>query len=152
MRLKHIVCMAAVAMSLAGVASAQYPAGGGEFIVGTPQVISDVATNEIVGGQPMEQSILGSDAIVEGSGDCPNGDCGNGVGVHRGGHLAGRLSGMAGHLSGSGSLADGIHGGGAAQNPKTYGRPDLFYNFHTWGSANQVNAQMYLSPQPVPAN
>ncbi len=33
-----------------------------------------------------------------------------------------------------------------------YGRPDLFYNYFTQGYANQVNAQMYLSPVPVPPN
>ena len=33
-----------------------------------------------------------------------------------------------------------------------YGQPDLFYNFYTQGGANRVNAQMYLSPMPVPPN
>lgn len=31
-----------------------------------------------------------------------------------------------------------------------YGRPDLFYNYYTQGAANRTNAQMYLSPVPVP--
>lgn len=35
---------------------------------------------------------------------------------------------------------------------RTYGRPDLFYNYYTQGFANRVNAQMYLSPIPVPPN
>lgn len=33
-----------------------------------------------------------------------------------------------------------------------YGRPDLFYNFYTSGMCNRANAQMYLSPLPVPPN
>jgi hypothetical protein len=37
-------------------------------------------------------------------------------------------------------------------HPRRYGRPDLFYNYYTQGHANQVNAQMYLSPLPVPPN
>ena len=28
---------------------------------------------------------------------------------------------------------------------------NLFYNYYTQGAANQVNAQMYLAPRPVPA-
>lgn len=35
---------------------------------------------------------------------------------------------------------------------RTYGRPDLFYNYYTQGCVNRVNAQMYLSPLPVPPN
>lgn len=33
---------------------------------------------------------------------------------------------------------------------RTYGRPDLFYNYYTQGYSNAVNAQMYVSPLPVP--
>ena len=33
-----------------------------------------------------------------------------------------------------------------------YGQPDLFYNYYTQGYANQTNAQMYVSPLPVPPN
>ena len=48
-------------------------------------------------------------------------------------------------------VGDGCVVGGAI-NGRTYGRPDLFYNYYTQGHANQVNAQMYLSPLPVPPN
>ena len=40
-------------------------------------------------------------------------------------------------------------------NPGTQpaaGQPDLFYNYYPQGAANRVNAQMYLSPMPVPPN
>ncbi len=36
--------------------------------------------------------------------------------------------------------------------PRRYGNPDLFYNFFTEGACNQANAQLYLSPLPVPPN
>ncbi|MCM2369572.1 hypothetical protein [Aporhodopirellula aestuarii] len=42
-------------------------------------------------------------------------------------------------------------GTGAVQN-REYGQPDLFYNFYTQGPANSANAQMYVSPVPVPPN
>ena len=45
----------------------------------------------------------------------------------------------------------GAGGGGGVVN-REYGQPDLFYNFYTQGGANQANAQMYVSPVPVPPN
>lgn len=56
-----------------------------------------------------------------------------------------------------GSVVDGsvvtesAAGGGVAQR-RDYGQPDLFYNYYTQGNANSVNAQMYVSPVPVPHN
>lgn len=35
---------------------------------------------------------------------------------------------------------------------RRYGNPDLFYNYFTKGNCNQSNAQMYISPLPVPPN
>lgn len=35
---------------------------------------------------------------------------------------------------------------------RTYGHPHLFHNYYTQGYSNAVNAQMYLSPVPVPPN
>lgn len=40
--------------------------------------------------------------------------------------------------------------GGMTGVGRGYGQPDLFYNFYTQGYANQTNAQLYVSPQPVP--
>lgn len=37
-------------------------------------------------------------------------------------------------------------------HPRAYGQPDLFYNYYTQGFANRANAQMYISPVPVPPN
>ena len=36
--------------------------------------------------------------------------------------------------------------------PRQYGKPDLFYNYYTQGVSNSANAQMYLSPHPIPPN
>lgn len=33
---------------------------------------------------------------------------------------------------------------------RQYGQPDLFYNYFTQGNCNRANAQMYLSPHPIP--
>ena len=38
-----------------------------------------------------------------------------------------------------------------AQDGQTPLAANLFYNYYTQGAANQVNAQMYLAPRPVPA-
>jgi len=35
---------------------------------------------------------------------------------------------------------------------RAYGQPDLFYNYYTQGFCNRANAQMYVSPLPVPPN
>ncbi|WP_146398897.1 hypothetical protein [Planctomycetes bacterium CA13] len=35
---------------------------------------------------------------------------------------------------------------------RKYGQPDLFYNYYTQGNCNRTNAQLYLSPRPVPPN
>lgn len=44
-----------------------------------------------------------------------------------------------------------IYGPGAVYGgARTYGQPDLFYNYYTQGYSNAVNAQMYVSPLPVP--
>ncbi len=46
--------------------------------------------------------------------------------------------------------SDGYVVGGGIQ--RQYGTPDLFYNNYTQGNANRANAQMYISPVPVPPN
>ena len=40
--------------------------------------------------------------------------------------------------------------GGAPAMRRGFGQPDLFYNYYTQGQANRVNAQLFLSPVPVP--
>lgn len=38
----------------------------------------------------------------------------------------------------------------AGCNGRTYGYPDLFYNYYTQGNCNRTNAQMLVAPVPVP--
>ena len=45
-----------------------------------------------------------------------------------------------------------IGGGSAGCLERRYGQPDLFYNYYTQGYCNRANAQMYISPVPVPPN
>lgn len=45
---------------------------------------------------------------------------------------------------------DGEYVGSAGCMPRSYPTTDLFYNYFTQGYCNQANAQMYLSPLPVP--
>ena len=47
-----------------------------------------------------------------------------------------------------------VGGGGtmAGCRGRGYGQPDLFYNYFTQGYCNSANAQMYLSPLPIPPN
>ncbi len=42
--------------------------------------------------------------------------------------------------------------GGIGPIQRGYGSLDLFYNYYTQGNANRSNAQMYISPIPVPPN
>lgn len=50
-----------------------------------------------------------------------------------------------------GEIVDGgIVGEGSGGVGRSYGQPDLFYNYYTQGNQNAANAQMYVSPLPVP--
>ena len=53
-------------------------------------------------------------------------------------------------VGGGPAVAAPIAGGTTSRT--TYGQPDLFYNYYTGGASNSANAQMYLSPVPVPPN
>ncbi|MCC9645123.1 hypothetical protein LOC71_22825 [Rhodopirellula sp. JC740] len=52
----------------------------------------------------------------------------------------------------SGGCASGDCGGTGEVQGREYGQPDLFFNYYTQGAANSANAQMYVSPVPVPPN
>ena len=83
--------------------------------------------------------------------DCPTGECGSSV-----------VGGES--VVSDGSIIDGgvvnesyvgdltISDAGVAGIRRGFGQPDLFYNYYTQGYANRANAQMYLSPLPVPPN
>jgi hypothetical protein len=100
----------------------------------------------------MSCSSCGSTVSEDGGllqGKCPN--CGGGLsgGMHGGGQGGGQ-GGQGGGLLGR--LRNGNGAGESQIQERGYGQPDLFYNYYTQGFANRANAQMYVSPVPVPPN
>ncbi len=82
------------------------------------------STQNVSAQEYIVSSQVVSDEVV--GGDCANGNCG-------------------------GASGDVVSGDmGIAGGARTYGHPHLFYNYYTHGYSNGVNAQMYVSPQPVP--
>jgi hypothetical protein len=55
---------------------------------------------------------------------------------------------FVGDVSSGSELGDTM----AGCNGRTYGYPDLFYNYYTQGNCNRTNAQMLVAPVPVPPN
>jgi len=103
-------------------------------------VSSQVVSDEVVSGNSYTGD-LGS------SGSCQNGTCLSGTGQNGVGGFGGGLGSYIG------DLARGRHAGDMSScQPRTYGYPDLFYNYYTQGNCNSTNAQMYISPVPVPPN
>ncbi|MEO1528380.1 MAG: hypothetical protein AAFX06_23405 [Planctomycetota bacterium] len=167
------VAIAAIAFS--GSASAN----DGSFIVGT-EVISDTvaAPQAYVGDLPSAPQLNNAKTASCATGGCATGGCETGGcetgGCESGGcsvgecescgggecgscgdscrvGLKGRLAGLAGKIGGcgAGDCGSGSCGDGGCYGPQ-YGQPDLFYNFFSQGNCNQTNAQMYISPLPVP--
>jgi hypothetical protein len=89
--------------------------------------LSELSTGTCIGDS------CGSGAYV---GDCASGTCG-----------LGGAGGVGGRL---GSLFGCSGGNMAGCQPRKYDQPDLFYNFYSNGNCNSANAQMYISPLPVP--
>lgn len=107
----------------------------GEYIVGPEQVISDT----VVGSMP---EYSGSDHVGDMSGGSECESC-SGSGCSSCGS-SGKLVGLLGHRA--------SHVGDVGSIERSYGNTDLFYNYYTNGMANRANAQMYMSPLPVPPN
>lgn len=89
------------------------------------------------------------------AGACASGDCGSsmyGGSVIDGGIVDGGVvdggAGSGTFVSDDGYVGD-LTAGGARRG---FDHSDLFYNYYTQGYANRANAQMYLSPLPVPPN
>ncbi len=124
---QSLFAAAAVVAAIAAVGGSTAAQADNSFIVSS-QVISDtaVASSSYVGDLAAEQAV----------GDCADGSCG----------LGGGLAGAGGHLAG----LFGRPGGSVGCQPRKYDRPDLFYNFYSQGNCNQANAQLYVSPLPVP--
>ncbi len=118
----------------------------GEYIVGPERVISDSVvggSGNVHSGQSTGGGIVNSDSYV-GDMSCGEAGCaGDATSGAGGSGLRSRLSGLGGGGSRVGDVGNIERG---------YGQPDLFYNYYTGGMANRANAQMYLSPVPVPPN
>ncbi len=125
-RYKNVLVALAASASFISSGSAAHAFGGrslgnGERIVSS-RVVSDTVVGESANGDAVASNATTAD------GGCANGDCGA-----------------------TGSGATGAYGDGAGMaQGREYGQPDLFYNFYTQGAANRANAQMYVSPVPVP--
>lgn len=106
----------------------------------------------IVSSQIVSDEVVGEGSILSGEG-CPGGACADGSGSAGigNGRVGGRLGtavSYIGDLARTGFVGD-VQSGCV---PRTYGYPDLFYNYYTQGNCNTTNAQMYISPVPVPPN
>ena len=130
---RHIAALAASVIAVASTAQAQQS----EFIV-SARVVSDEAAELPVPESPSDEVAHVGDQEQPSSSACSS--C-----MSNGGRrlLGSRMGGCNGLGACNGSC--GCVG-------RTYGSPDLFYNYYTQGNCNQTNAQMYLSPVPVPAN
>ncbi|MGB7324136.1 MAG: hypothetical protein WBD31_04645 [Rubripirellula sp.] len=127
--IRKMVPALTVVISLSAVSSALEAQ---EYIV-NEQVISDV---KVEGGFPSDSYAGDSYAGEQYTGDQYSGDS------YEGGSCA------SGNCGGDGYVGDDA--GGVVN--RSYGNPDLFYNYYTQGNANGINAKMYVSPMPVPAN
>ncbi|TWU49201.1 hypothetical protein [Rubripirellula reticaptiva] len=122
--IRRMVPALAVAISLSAVTAALEAQ---EYIV-NEQVISDVKVEGGFHNESYAGDSYAGDSYEGGS--CADGNCG----------------GSGGEVY----VGDGAVAGGVVN--RSYGNPDLFYNYYTQGNANGVNAKMYLSPMPVPPN
>lgn len=125
---RRMVPALAVAIGAAcGAAASSSATQAQEYIV-SQQVVSDV---KVEGGFANSQ-YSGDSYSGDAGGACASGNCG------------------AGGVGGTNGSYVGDMGIGVVN--RAYGQPDLFYNYFTQGNANSANAQMYVSPLPVPPN
>lgn len=118
------------------------PGSSAPTISSAPIITSPSPAQSYVGDlAPSSEIISGSSAGISDSSIVSGGstDAGDVVDL---GVISEDQEGSIGALSGV--------GGGCRE--RTYGRPDLFYNYYTQGNCNRANAQMYVSPVPVPAH
>lgn len=127
-RYKNVLVALAATASFVSSGTAAYAVGGPGFFGGERIVSSRIVSDTVV-GDSANGATAGASSTATTSGGCANGDCGGAAGDSSGGVDS--------------------NGAGFAQG-REYGQPDLFYNFYTQGAANQANAQMYVSPIPVP--
>jgi uncharacterized low-complexity protein len=117
--------------------------------------VDHIVSTQVLSDEVVSNGSIGESIVADGS--CANGECASGGSACAdgrcvgNGQLGGRLGIAAsyiGDLARTGFCGD-IESGCV---PRTYGYPDLFYNYYTQGECNSTNAQMYISPVPVPPN
>ncbi|QDV43502.1 hypothetical protein Enr13x_33590 [Stieleria neptunia] len=128
---------------LALVASAGNALAQGESFIVASQVVSDTALPAEGGyiGDLASASISDSGCSSCQSGECAtcqSGSCGTCSSGDCGGGVLGKLANRCGDANCS-----------VCRN-RQYDHSDLFYNFYSGGNCNTANAQMYVSPVPVP--
>ncbi|MCO8120474.1 hypothetical protein NHH03_01900 [Stieleria sp. TO1_6] len=143
---KQILSAAAFLALATSAASVSAFEPGDSYIVSS-QIVSDTAS-------PAEAYVGDLDYSSQGGG-CENGSCGGGeTGSCAGGNCNGNCAG--GNCGGGsgviGRLHQHLHGGAPSvgMQDRKYDKSDLFYNYYTQGNYNSANAQMYISPVPVP--
>lgn len=125
-------------------------AGPDDSYIVSSQIVSDTVTPP--GAHVGDLPVTSDDGYAIGGGSCAGGSCGDtcascGTGCQGGrcgkcGLFGGRLGDFLGGKS--------KHDLGGYCQPRKYDRPDLFYNYYSKGNCNSANAQMYMSPMPVP--
>lgn len=125
--LRSIIALTTLSMVFGqGAALAFGPPRG--HLLGAHQNISGLGSGEyIVSSQVISDEVVGGTTSANGL---------------AGGGTSAPASGFVGDMSSGNSAAGCV--------PRTYGYPDLFYNNYTQGNCNATNAQMYISPVPVP--
>ena len=150
-----------LALTLPGLtlpASNSYAAGpNGPFIVSSQVVSDSVAEPSQYVGDMTPTSVNDGNETENGGGSyCDGGSCASGsCGDTCAGCGNSCLGGNCGKCGGGwlGDLLSGksCHDNGGYYQPRKYDHSDLFYNFYSQGNYNTANAQMYISPHPVPA-
>jgi hypothetical protein len=131
----------------------------GEYVVNS-QIVSDTVIGGSGGYSGSSEGYQDASCGCEANG-C-DGQCGGTCGGSaKGGKAQAALASVADCLANGSMTPGGMHpdrhdpnsvvtpNGGPAIG-RQFSRPDLFYNFYTQGQANQINAQMYIAPVPVP--
>ena len=132
---------------LALVASAGNALAQGESYIVSGQVVSDTALPADGGyiGDLASASISDSGCSSCQSGTCSGGTCSGGTcsgGTCSGGDCGGGVLGKLRSRCGDADCA--------VCQDRRYDQSDLFYNYYSGGNCNTSNAQMYISPVPVP--
>ena len=134
-----------------------FPAAALVVVSLLPHAASAQCADGSCGGVVVDGGVVDGGVVYE-DGGCSDGSCGT-AGCSTcgaGGKVVGGVRGLVGLATGG--LVTGAYVGDLPQETVVYGQrrafgqPDLFYNYYTQGNANLANAQMYLSPLPVPPN